>query len=373
MNEDGNETLTPSRPRRWRRALLAVVLVYLCIEAVSWIVFRVGLRVHVRQAVADIRGPDAQPMGPDRLIPHPYSLIQLKPGHTDSSGVRQVNALGWRGRETSFGRPEGFRRVVCVGGGTTYGLGVQQPAEAYPARLETVLRERAGGGPIEVLNCGIPWASSAELFGTVAFRVIHHQPDLIVMQVGLEDVNPLLADGYQIDYTHWRKSWVAPSYGRRTRRLLISPLYRLVFAGFVLPDGIDLRFQYRPDPSWDDPAVKEVPPRDPAGFRNNVENILSITVGRGIPVLLVTEWTRRPFPCVDWALTADREVLETLGRKFGVPVCRLDAEDLPADSWADDFHLTALGNERKAEIIAGEVVRHRLLPRQPGAASRPAP
>lgn len=358
--------LTVFSCRRFLRTLATVVVLYLAAEGLAWIVWRAALPAETRQAIADIRGPFRQPLGPHGLIPHPYMLLQMRPAYVEG-GVVQTGAAGWRGGEVAQEKPPGTLRVACLGGSTTYGLGVVRPEDAYPARLEVLLRAASDGGQVEVINCGIPRASSAELFGAAAFRVIHLNPDLIVLETGLEDVNALLAEGYQDDYTHWRKSWIAPTYGTSTARLLTSPLYRLVFVAFRLPHRMDRQFQYRADPSWDDPARERIARRDPSGFRTNVGNILSVTVGRGIPVLLVTERLSRAYPHVEWALARHRDILDDLAARYDAPLLRLDAEPVPDDCWTGEGFLNARGNELKADLIARAIVRRRLL-----AAPRPA-
>ena len=316
--------------KRLLRRLAILVAVYLAAEAVSAAAYGWFIDAPTQEAIRDIRGPYGQVLGPAGLVPHPYSLSQLRPDYVDAAGIRQTNRLGWRGREFAQEKPPGVLRVVCVGGSTTYGIGAVRPDDAWPVQLEASLnrprppldtRHSTLDTRFEVLNCGIPRASSAEIFGTVAFRVIHLKPDLIVLSVGLEDVNALLAPDYRPDYTHWRQSWIAPAYGRTTRRLLASPLYRLLFIAFTLPAASDFDFQYRPDPSWDNPVVGQVPHRDPVGFRRNVENTLIITRGRGIPVLLVGEPADRPYPQVQWTLDAQRAILRDLSTTYGAPLC----------------------------------------------------
>jgi acyl-CoA thioesterase-1 len=79
--------------------------------------------------------------------------------------------------------------IVAVGSSSTAGVGASTPAASYPARLEALLRERAGGaGPIAVLNRGVGGEEIRDMFARFDRDVISEKPDLVLWQLGTNSV-----------------------------------------------------------------------------------------------------------------------------------------------------------------------------------------
>ncbi len=84
--------------------------------------------------------------------------------------------------------------IVALGSSSTYGTGASKPEYSYPSRLAALLRARYPSADIRVINRGV----GGELVGETAQRidaeVIGDKPDLVIWQVGtndvLEDVDP---------------------------------------------------------------------------------------------------------------------------------------------------------------------------------------
>ena len=94
-------------------------------------------------------------------------------------------------------------RILCIGGSDTWGDGVEHGYQTYPARLEEYLIKNKYD--IEIINCGLPYYSSAEVLASFCFRDIHLDPDLIIVSIGGNDLEPFMSPKlYKPDYSHWR-------------------------------------------------------------------------------------------------------------------------------------------------------------------------
>jgi len=71
------------------------------------------------------------------------------------------NDYGFRGPPFDLDKPPNTLRVVILGGSTAYGTQVADH-ETGAVRLEELLRERASGVNVEVLNAGLPGWTSLE-------------------------------------------------------------------------------------------------------------------------------------------------------------------------------------------------------------------
>ena len=128
---------------------------------------------------------DAQP----KLSPHRYLGYAPTPGY--SRGSNRHNALGFRGAEVAVPKPPTAYRIVCLGGSTTYGDGVEEWRFTYPALLQDSLRAR-GMSEVEVVNAGVPGYSSYESVVNLEFRVLDLHPDVIFFYEAINDVAPRL-------------------------------------------------------------------------------------------------------------------------------------------------------------------------------------
>ena len=140
---------------------------------------------------------------PVSMEPHPYMRYQLSSNYT-SKGFLQHNSHRYRNPEFSFEKAENTLRILALGGSTTYMFPyITNPQHAWPLRLETRL---AGylESPVQVVNAGLSYATSAGLLASYVFRHQYLDADVIVIHTGGNDIAPLLFEGYNPEYTHFR-------------------------------------------------------------------------------------------------------------------------------------------------------------------------
>jgi len=114
--------------------------------------------------------------GAPYLPGNPYLLWEMVPGERQEMGVQvNVNALGFRGPETSVQKRPGQRRIILLGDSTVYGHGVADE-QVFAQRLNREL-----GDDIEVLNLGTPGYSTAQSINLMEMRGWALAPDLVVI------------------------------------------------------------------------------------------------------------------------------------------------------------------------------------------------
>jgi lysophospholipase L1-like esterase len=107
--------------------------------------------------------------------------------HPYSSHIIHHNTAGFRGQE--FSPVKTNYRIACIGGSTTYCVGVSDN-ETWAFFLDQILQPYC-----EVLNFGIPGHSSVEHKKLLPQILTRYGPDLVVFQMGLNDLrNMNLAD-----------------------------------------------------------------------------------------------------------------------------------------------------------------------------------
>jgi len=144
---------------------------------------------------------------PLKMSPHPYLTYVATPEFR-SGGYRQHNNMGYRNSDdTALEKSPSTIRILTLGGSTTYGTGVSNPQDSWPAQLEKLLNHslsKISDYRVQVVNGGIPWATSAELLNHYIFRDRYLNPDIVILHTGGNDIGPLKHDNYNPEYTHWR-------------------------------------------------------------------------------------------------------------------------------------------------------------------------
>lgn len=350
------------RASRWRgrRVLGALLLGAVALE----VGFRVWLHVLAppEKVGKYARATDLPPEAL-RYRPHPYLAYVLNPDFTSPGGGTHHNALGFRGPELAREKAPGTRRVVLLGGSTTYDSEIERDEETFAARLEALLRE--GGVAVEVLNAGAPGYTSWESWILLELRVLELEPDLVVVSHGTNDVNARVVDParYRRDGTGYRRAW-----SEEPRPWDASLVLRWIGVQTGLSQRNALGDRVRaPQPAGLDPAAS-LAANDLAPVLENHRALAALARARGVRVMFASQ-ARCPRlddvesgPAHGSALDAHNAALARLAAELGVASYDHAAE-MPADAelWADGRHVNEAGARVKARLYAEHLLASGLL------------
>lgn len=92
-----------------------------------------------------------------------------------------INSKGLRDREFSYEKPEGTKRVLCLGDSYTFGYGVQAE-ETFSKRLEeNLVADQNNDMNWEVLNAGVGSTGTAHQLAYFKNEGYKYDPDLVVL------------------------------------------------------------------------------------------------------------------------------------------------------------------------------------------------
>ncbi len=74
--------------------------------------------------------------------------------------------------------------IVALGSSSTFGAGASAAANAYPPRLEALLRAAWPGVAVRVVNAGRSGETSSEMVARIGRDVLPERPDLVIWQAG---------------------------------------------------------------------------------------------------------------------------------------------------------------------------------------------
>jgi lysophospholipase L1-like esterase len=301
-----------------------------------------------------------------------------------------TNNMGFRGPELVMPKPADEFRVFLVGGSTAECFYLDDD-DALGAVLDEVLAPR-----VAVYNVGLSGAASDDHVAMIGQRLVHLEPDLVVVFAGINDLTRSI---YDYDYLHYvepkpayRKSWYK-------RAILTSQIARrLYFLRQRLdPSDRELLEERRLESNYAGkiglqrtiPPVDTAPRTDPNAYRRNLETIVGVAEAHGFGLALMTQQTtwnstvdpearrwhwmryRRGVTYSEERMDAAMEelngVMRGIGAGFAVPVCDLVVE-IPKslEYFYDDCHFNIAGARAAGLALARTLVMNGLAPADRG-------
>jgi lysophospholipase L1-like esterase len=234
----------------------------------------------------------------EKHLPHPYlqTLLRFdvefhKGEKLDPDGFRRTGPFH-QGKETY--------KILTIGDSCTFSISSSSQKKSYPAQLERLLIEK-NGSPFEVYNAGVPGYNSLQMFLwlTTKLKTIH--PDEIIVYGGWNDFRILMHDrgmlyiennclGMPDMYRHgtyWELSKKQSGFLHR----LLSKSYLVGHLAFKVKA---YWLKKKVTRFWHEHPLSELPPEPLfieevfTNFRNNMENIISLSKGKGMKVSVIT-------------------------------------------------------------------------------------
>jgi lysophospholipase L1-like esterase len=379
-----------SRFERIPGPVLAVVTTVLCLG-----IAELGLRVFApvprpyerpRAAAEPTGGYIRSYFSPNLdLETHPEPGL---PGMTTGPNRFTTNNLGFRGPELARPKPPSEYRIFLVGGSTAECLYLDDD-DALNAVLQDALEDRIGSRLARVYNAGKSGDRSDDHISMVVHRLVHLEPDLIVLFAGINDVR---ASVFGYDYLHYQPPRsVEPAQpeglgvrlrlavyelqiGRRLYYLLkrVQPPSRM-----EMLQAIPLTSNYRERVAEQRaaPLVPDAPEADVAAYERNLRTIAGVARGQGIGLVLMTQqttWASTDDPGVEqwqWMLLGPdgryeaaamaaqmeeiNEAMRRVARDEGLPLYDTVAEIPPTlEYFYDDVHFNVAGARKAGEGVA---------------------
>jgi len=181
--------------------------------------------------------------------------------------------------------PDAYR-ILVLGGSTTYGSKLERN-EAYPAMLESLLREHYPDRPIQVFNAGVPWHTSMHSLLRYVSRFSDWKPHLVIVLHAFNDIfqtseGKLSSGAYRSDYGHFFGALgnrINP--GNQFSDLVGSALTRNWFARTLYSD-------FRDTPE-EKPRSQVDLTRSLPAFRHNLQQIIHRVTQDGAQLVLATQ------------------------------------------------------------------------------------
>ncbi|HSF54715.1 MAG TPA: SGNH/GDSL hydrolase family protein [Algoriphagus sp.] len=213
----------------------------------------------------------------------------------DTSATYSTNNMGFRGDSLISPKPKDEYRVFLVGGSTTENLFIDD-AFGFEKQIQEKLQAENPDKLFKVYNAGKSGDASPDHLAMLGQRLVHLEPDLVVLFPGINDLNRLAA-GY--DYLHFpikstevERNWIVDLKFFLSNFQIIRRLINV-----MNPEKESARKAIFLTTNYKD-KVKEVqslpletsfPDFDISIYERNIESFIGICKSQNIDLLLLTQ------------------------------------------------------------------------------------
>ena len=180
--------------------VIPLIITFFLIELLSFAVWS-AILTHEQKHNVKILSSEITPIY--RWVPNAFWHHDINPDFPDEGHI--INSMGTRGSDFEMPKPKGELRIMCVGDSTVAGYTLP-PVKTFPHFLEESLkgyiRKIPGYEKVKVINAGVGAHNSAYTLSYLALRLIHYDPDIVIIKSSYNDYLPFLRPGMEYDYTH---------------------------------------------------------------------------------------------------------------------------------------------------------------------------
>ena len=304
-------------------------------------------------------------------VPHHYTLYNLRPNLKKDDGTTH-NKFGLRDNR-NFEIPSTATKIVFIGGSTTYTVGLKDNKDIFSFRLEKLLnayyKETTFDNNIQVVNAGMPGATSAENLLRLIFFVSEIKPDLVVIQHGLNDIWPRIRENITTDFSNYRKIYENPDYLRKAP--LVYSVLRKVIENSVVLTFISRKFGIIPQVSIGDMVTRKdvlhgtrfLSTNGTEYFERNTRYMIAVCRAMGAHVLLATEaYSKDAKSARLMAMPEHNAVVSMIAKEENVIFYDFNEEMLKEKKYMPDGrHLNQAGSDLKADLFYTFFIRNNIL------------
>jgi lysophospholipase L1-like esterase len=289
--------------------------------------------------------------------PHHYALYTPDPLVSRPDGLRH-NRLGFRDERWLAPDPDAIR-IVFLGGSSTYSERIRDNEKIFShgleGRLNAHFAARLDGRRV---NAGMGGATSAENLIRLAFFVSEVEPDLLVVQHGVNDVWPRMVGTLQSDYGNYRRRWRAPSVFREHSMAHAATLWlmRLSMLGSFVANRSGMTephhlYAYTNREDQGPPSRKNAERNDARYFERNTRYMIALAREMGARVLLATAPTGGQAGDFHELVPEHNALTRAIATEEGVAffdyaaVMVTDARHMP-----DGIHVSQAGSDLKRDL-----------------------
>lgn len=299
-----------------------------------------------------------------------------------------INNYGFRGKDLQMPKPNSEYRIFAIGGSTTENLYVDD-ADVWTALLEDkLIAGNYVSKDIKVYNAGKSGDNTVDHIAMLSHRIVHLQPDEVIIYCGINDLTRLLLDDNPLKFNTQKTKKDDVAFSAMFRMFLYEfqiprRLYYVMHTEDDVLTTISLTSDYKKKVAKNQsrPILAQIPEIDVSNYAENLKTLIGICKLNNIKLTFatqVTSWNTNDDALQQWHWMTSRggkryntqllqqkmdalnEAMIIVSEQETVPVFRVDSI-IPntAKHLYDDCHFNPQGNVKMAETLAAFMMNNK--------------
>jgi lysophospholipase L1-like esterase len=359
-----SESSTHSKAKLLCFSLIATLIFFLCAEIVTRIVVSIATKSRYFILYGIVKESNEQKLKYQRIkgVDGKELYYKLIPSNDPRN---PVNSLGFRGPEIK-GKDTNTVRVVCLGGSTTFGLGLDYN-DTYPKLLENRLNELSRKLKFEVVNAGMSAMVLQQITELIKNEIQHLEPDIIILMSIINNLQTPEYNFYSFFEIAGQERNLLLRWTRNLKGMFVDHSVLIYIIDNILTRGVR---QYSRDFNWE--SFGNALLASDTVWRNyqmNLKNLLMV-IFQNNPhcrvVLLGEPLNLIDYPEMEKPYIRATEILREIGKTnsqvhfIDVRNAFFNAQKSGINLWVapyyDPIHLSKEGNRLLAELVARDLL-----------------
>jgi lysophospholipase L1-like esterase len=302
----------------------------------------------------------------------------------DTAMSYSTNNVGFRGDSLVMPKPEGEVRIFLIGGSTAQCLYIDD-AKSINSVMQHELQAIYANRSIKVYTAAKSGDASAEHLAMLAHRIIHMQPDMVVVFAGINDLRKSVQ---KYDAMHLRSQKLyTPKHiylaatdfqvGRRLYYLLKNPKEEEIRE--TIPMQTNYRQLFKIQAAT--PEHDSIPHINASPYAVNLRSIAGVCRENKVPLVFMpnqSTWNSADLQGGHWLLTCGgiryredhmqnglrvfNDSMKNIAAGANIPFVDMPGAMPPTSEYFyDDCHFTTLGSVTCGRLLAGFIINNKLI------------
>lgn len=291
-----------------------------------------------------------------------------------------INNYGFRGDELSMPKPNSEYRIFAIGGSSTESLYIDDK-DVWTRVLQDNLNQNNDSTTVKVYNAGKSGDNIQDHLAMLSHRIIHLQPDEVIVFCGINDVTRLMLDKNPLKFNVNKKADKKVSFGNMLGVFMYEfQIPRRLYYAFKTEEEaletieIESNYQKKVTKTHARPIENKVPETDYGNYENKLKSLIGICQANDIKLIFATQvvtWNTEDEALKNWHWMTSRggirynamklqQKVDSInaitvhqGEKFNVSVFKTDSIISKTSTYLyDDCHFNPAGSKKMGDELA---------------------
>lgn len=292
-----------------------------------------------------------------------------------------INNYGFRGEDLKMPKPNGEYRIFAIGGSSTESLYIDDKDVWTQVLQENLNRENYQDKIVKVYNAGKSGDNIQDHVAMLVHRIVHLQPDEVIVFCGINDVTRLMLDDNPLKYNITKQKEEEVSFRNMFGVFMYEfQIPRRLFYAFKSEDenletiGIHSKYAKKVAKTQSRPIENQLPTIDYGNYANKLKSLIGICQANDIKLIFATQvvtWDTEEEALKKWHWMTSRggirydaiqlqQKVDSInmitvneGEKFNIPVFKTDSIIPKTSTYLyDDCHFNPAGSKKMGDELA---------------------